>query len=120
VPDKLRQDLRVKLALKQKHEGKKAITEADCRRWELPAKGKGWQHWDIPFDTDPDFPGPLSRLWRLNRAAWRAKMDEVNACIVANAEQEDLVDQPAIDRKVTRVSGPFHRRSGSTSRNVFG
>jgi len=34
-------------------------------------------------------------------------MNEVNACIVANADQEELVDQPAIDRKITRVSGPF-------------
>ena len=41
------------------------------------------------------------------RAAWRAKVDEVNACIAANAEQEELVDQPEIDRKITRVSGPF-------------
>jgi adenine-specific DNA-methyltransferase len=41
------------------------------------------------------------------RAAWRAKMDEVNACIAANAEQEELVDQPEVDRKITRVSGPF-------------
>jgi len=64
VPDKLRQDLRVKLALKQKHEGKKAITDADRRRWELPAKGKGWQHWEIPFDRDPDFPVRSSRRWR--------------------------------------------------------
>ena len=107
VPDKLRHDLRVKLALKQKHEGKKAITDADCRRWELPTKGKGWQHWEIPFDTDPDFPGPLKQAVEAYRAAWRAKMDEVNACIVANADQEELVDQPAIDRKITRVSGPF-------------
>jgi adenine-specific DNA-methyltransferase len=107
VPDKLRQDLRVKLALKQKHEGKKAITDADRRRWELPAKGKGWQHWEIPFDTGQDFPGPLKPAVEAYRAAWRAKMDEVNACIVANADQEELVDQPAIDRKVTRVSGPF-------------
>jgi adenine-specific DNA-methyltransferase len=34
-------------------------------------------------------------------------MDEVNACIAANADQEELVDQPEVDRKITRVSGPF-------------
>ena len=54
VSDRLRNDLRSKLALKQKHEGKKAITDADRRRWELPAKGNAWQHWEVPFDTDPD------------------------------------------------------------------
>ena len=33
-------------------------------------------------------------------------MDEVNACIAANAEQEELVDQPEVV-KGSRVSGPF-------------
>lgn len=41
------------------------------------------------------------------RTAWRAKMDEVNACIEASAQQEELVDQPEVERGVTRVSGPF-------------
>ncbi|HXG64522.1 MAG TPA: hypothetical protein VNO70_05405, partial [Blastocatellia bacterium] len=35
------------------------------------------------------------------------KMDEVNACIAASAEQEELVDQPEVLRNVARVSGPF-------------
>ncbi len=107
VPEKLRQDLRVKLALKQKQEGKKAVTDADRRRWELPAKGKCWQHWEVPFDTDSDYPESLKQAVDAYRVAWRAKMDEVNACIAANADQEELVDQPEIDRKITRVSGPF-------------
>ncbi len=34
-------------------------------------------------------------------------MDEVNACIAANAEQEELVDQPETVKGVVRVSGPF-------------
>ncbi len=34
-------------------------------------------------------------------------MDEVNACIAANAEQEELVDQPEMVKGITRVSGPF-------------
>jgi adenine-specific DNA-methyltransferase len=107
VTDRLRQELRMKLALKQKQEGKKAITDADRRRLELPAKGQGWQHWEVPFDTDPDWPDALKQAVEAYRAAWRAKMDEVNACIAANADQEELVDQPEIDRKITRVSGPF-------------
>ncbi len=107
VADKLRHELRMKLALKQKQEGKKSITDADRRRWDLPEKGKGWQHWEVPFDTDPDLPEALKKAVEAYRAAWRAKMDEVNACIAANADQEELVDQPEIDRKITRVSGPF-------------
>ena len=34
-------------------------------------------------------------------------MDEVNACIAAASEGEELVDQPEVDRKRIRVSGPF-------------
>ena len=41
------------------------------------------------------------------RKDWRAKMDEVNACIAANADQEELVDQPEVVKGVVRVSGPF-------------
>jgi adenine-specific DNA-methyltransferase len=104
VSDKLRNELRTKLALKQKREGKKAIADADRRRWELPRQ---WQHWEVPFGTDPDYPADLKKAVEEYRAAWRAKMDEVNACIAANAEQEELVDQPEVDRKITRVSGPF-------------
>jgi adenine-specific DNA-methyltransferase len=107
VPAKLRADLRVKLALKQKQCGKKSITDGDRRRWELPAMGKLWEHWQVPFDTDPDYPGDLSRAIVAYRASRRAKMDEVNACIEGNAEREELVDQPEVDRKITRVSGPF-------------
>ncbi len=66
-----------------------------------------WQEWEVPFDTDADWPKPLAAALAAYRAAWRAKMDEVNACIQANAEQEDLVDQPIPVPGVVRVSGPF-------------
>ncbi|MGA2197985.1 MAG: site-specific DNA-methyltransferase, partial [Bryobacteraceae bacterium] len=103
----LRKELAANLVVKQKHDGKNAVTDADRRRWDLPPKGKGWQHWEVPFDTDPDYPADLKKAIEEYRAAWRARMDEVNACIAANAEQEELVDQPEVDRKITRVSGPF-------------
>lgn len=107
VPDGIRQNLRVKLIRKQKHEGKKAVTDGDRRRWELPAISACLQHWEVPFDTDPEYPESLKKAVEEYRAAWRAKMDEVNACIAANADSVDLVDQPEVDRKITRVSGPF-------------
>lgn len=107
VTDELRQKLQTKLAVKQRAEGKRAITDADTRRWTLPAKGAGFEHWTVPFDTDPDWPSALSEAITAYRAAWRAKMDEVNACIADNAEQEELVDQPVVKRGVVRVSGPF-------------
>ena len=54
-----------------------------------------------------DWPSPLQAALSAYRTAWRAKMDEVNAGISANAEQEELVDQPEVIRGVARVSGPF-------------
>ena len=103
----VREKLQAKLLRKQKEEGRKAITDADRRRWELPKDGAGWEHWEAPFDTDPDWPDTLSSAVRAYREAWRAKTDEVNECISTNAEQEELVDQPEILRGIVRVSGPF-------------
>jgi adenine-specific DNA-methyltransferase len=66
-----------------------------------------WQEWEVPFDTDPDWPKPLADALTAYRTAWRAKMNEVNACISANAEMEELVDKPEVVKGVVRVSGPF-------------
>jgi adenine-specific DNA-methyltransferase len=122
-----------KLRRKEREEGKKSVTEADRRRWILPkvnhggteatektkspgsgsassassAFQSGWREWEVPFDTDPDWPKPLSDALTAYRAAWRAKMDEVNAAIQANAEQEELVDKPEPVSGVVRVAGPF-------------
>ena len=96
-----------KVAQKQRAEGKKAITDADTRRWQLPKKGEQFEHWTVPFDTDPDWPKELQQAVTEFRKVWRAKMDEINACIAANAAQEELVDQPEVVRGITRVTGPF-------------
>ena len=104
TPD-IRTKLLAKLADKQKRDGKRSITDADRRCWQLPKTV--WQEWEVPFDTDPDWPQPLQEALTDYRKAWRAKMDEVNACIAAASEGEELVDQPEVDRKRTRVSGPF-------------
>jgi adenine-specific DNA-methyltransferase len=120
----LRQKLAYKLAEKQKREGKKAITDADRRRWVLPDApaplrpgvgqggtrppgGIGWAEWEVPFDTDPDWPQPLQAALVAYRQAWRAKMDEVNDCIAKNADMEELVDKPETVNRVVRVAGPF-------------
>ena len=104
-PRKIRAKLLSKLAEKERREGKRSITEADKRRWQLPETA--WQEWEVPFDTDPDWPEALQDALTDYRKAWRAKMDEVNDCIAKSSEGEELVDQPEIDRKRIRVSGPF-------------
>ena len=131
--DELRRKLAGKLLAKLR-ESARSVTDADERRWILPgtdpqlfqaAKGGPtakqvsdlrafaslreikWEAWEVPFDTDPDWPAPLREALTAYRAAWRAKMDEVNKCIEANAEHEELVDVPEKVPGVVRVSGPF-------------
>ena len=126
-----------KLVARHRAEGANAVTDADARRWLLPdtppdaiaaaparrplkavtarqaAKyreripRREWRAWEAPFDADPDWPAPLRDALAGYRAAWRAKMDEVNACIAANADVEELVDQPEVVRGTVRVAGPF-------------
>ena len=105
VTPEIRTKLLAKLAEKEKREGKRAITEVDRRRWQLPKTE--WKEWEVPFDTDEDWPSQLQEALVAYRKAWRAKMDEVNDCIAASSDGEELVDQPELDRKKLRVSGPF-------------
>ena len=105
VTPELRQKLQTKLTEKEKRERKKSITDADRRRWFLPKEE--WKEWEVPFDVDDDYTDELKTALTAYRAAWRAKMDEVNAAIEANAEQEELVDKPKQLKGIVRVSGAF-------------
>jgi adenine-specific DNA-methyltransferase len=126
-----------KLTRKHREKGANAVTDADTRRWLLPDTKPGllktfpakkplkgltpkqaeayrasipngrWKEWEVPFDTDADWPKPLQDALTAYRAAWRAKMDDVNDCISANAEMEELVDKPEAVKGVVRVTGPF-------------
>ena len=105
VTPEIRSKLLSKLVEKERREGKRSITDADLRRWQFPKTV--WQEWEVPFDTDPDWPQALQEAVTDYRKAWRAKMDEINDCIDKSSEGEELVDQPEVDRKRIRVSGPF-------------
>lgn len=107
VPESLRQALERSLLLQEKKGGKKGVTDGERRRWKLPPKEVGWKPSQMPFEVDGAWPTELGNAVSAFRTAWFAKMKEVNACIAANAEQEELVDDPEIRRGVVRVSGPF-------------
>ena len=137
VGDGLKTVLVDKLIGKHRKEGVGAVTDADVRRWLLPDTHPGriksvparkpfkgvtarqveryrekipkgeWKEWQVPFDADPDWPESLQRALTAYRAAWRAKMDEVNECIAANAATEELVDKPEVVKDAVRVAGPF-------------
>lgn len=123
---RVRAQLVAKLEAKVRAEGIRAVSDADLRRWLLPGTKEAeiterkaaklrarippeasWRAWEVPFDSDPDWPPNLAEALSNYRGAWRVKMDAVNACISANAEMEELVDQPVIEPGVVRVSGPF-------------
>ena len=136
VDEQLRPLLVGKLSEKLQTNGLRLVTDADRRRWLLPGTSKLqikegflgkpklnskhadkyfsfvpanniFEHWNVPFDTDPNWPQPLSDAVNEYRMAWCAKMDEINACIYANADQETLVDQPEVVSGIVRVTGPF-------------
>ena len=137
VGDGLKAVLVDKLIKKHRKEGVRAVTDADIRRWLLPNTHPGWiksaparkpfkgvtarqveryrekipkgewQEWQVPFDTDPDWPESLQQALTAYRTAWRTKMDEVNECIAANAVTEELVDKPEVVKDAVRVAGPF-------------
>ena len=137
VSEDLKEELARKLIKRHREEGSNAITDADVRRcllpdadpaWIAPVPARkplkgvtlkqaakyrervprdGWKHWQAPFDADPDWPQLLQEALTAYRDAWRAKMDEVNACIAATAETEELVDKPAVAGGMVRVAGPF-------------
>jgi adenine-specific DNA-methyltransferase len=99
---------------------RKALSDADWRRWILPPDltptrsyttvengFSGWYEWEMPFDVDTDWPQPLQDAVNKYRKLWKSKMKEVSDCIAASAESEELVDRPYKDNSAVRVSGPF-------------
>lgn len=96
--------LKAKFDSKWKTEGKQSITEDDQRRLILP---KSWQHWEVPFNPDPDWPRELQDAVQEYRALWSNRKEEIETTIAEQAEKVDLVDQPKVVTGTVRVSGPF-------------
>ena len=137
VSDPLKDALAAKLIEKHRRDGTRSVTDGDRRRWLLPGVSLAdrkpeparrglkaltaaqirkyrervppgpWREWEVPFDADPDWPDPLREALAAYRKAWRAKRDEVDECIAKNAESEELVDLPEVERQAVRVAGPF-------------
>ena len=80
------------------------------------ALGESWEEWQVPRDTDHDWPTEAKKL----QAAWWktriARQKGIDASIAANAPFEYLYDKPYEDKKVVRVAGPFTVESLSPHR----
>ena len=80
------------------------------------ALGESWEEWQIPRDTDDDWP---TKTKEFHAAWWNARIarqKEIDASIAANAPFEQLHDKPYEDTKVVRVAGPFTVESLSPHR----
>ena len=71
------------------------------------AHGTQFQEWEAPFDPNALWSEDVKRHFEEFRRLKREKQQKIDAIIVEDAPQETLYDQPKIDRKITRVSGPF-------------
>ena len=106
VSDKTRASLLARLDAKPRRGGRSnRVAGADEPRVDPPKER--WEHWQVPFGANPEWPVVLRDRLEDYRKAWGGKMNEVDACIAAGAERETLVDRPEVVRGVVRVSGPF-------------
>ena len=80
------------------------------------ALGESWEEWQIPRDTDDDWPTSAKELHAARWKARIARQKDIDGSIAANAPFEYLYDKPYEDKKAVRVAGPFTVESLSPHR----
>lgn len=79
---------------------------------------QSWEEWDIPRETDDEWPTEAKKShgewWEMRRA----RQKEIDQSIARCADQELLYDQPYEDRSIVRVTGPFTVESLSPHRRM--
>ncbi len=63
--------------------------------------------WEVPFEFPTDWPKAAREPFEAFHAARRAMQKAMDDAIARHAPQETLYDQPYVDRKKVRVTGPF-------------
>ncbi|GAB4371080.1 MAG: site-specific DNA-methyltransferase [Calditrichia bacterium] len=63
--------------------------------------------WEVPFEFPADWPEEARQAFEAFHAARRRLQKKINEAIARHAPQETLYDQPFVDRKKVRVTGPF-------------
>ncbi len=63
--------------------------------------------WEVPFEFPADWPEDARWPFEQFHQARRTLQKEIDAAIARHAPQETLYDQPFVDRKKVRVTGPF-------------
>jgi adenine-specific DNA-methyltransferase len=63
--------------------------------------------WEVPFEFPADWPEEARPAFERFHQARRAMQKAMDEAIARHAPQETLYDQPFVDRKKVRVTGPF-------------
>ena len=66
-----------------------------------------FKEWEVPFEPDRKWSKKAREHFKEFRQLKQKKQKAIDAIIAEDAPQEVLYDQPEIDRKIVRVSGPF-------------
>lgn len=66
-----------------------------------------WEEWEVPTETDSSWDPEFQKLHRKWFALKRERQLAMDASTAKRAKSETLYDQPYIDRKRVRVTGPF-------------
>lgn len=77
-----------------------------------------WEEWDVPRESDPDWPDQVKKRHRDWWKYRRGRQNEIDAAIAAKAEFVYLYDVPYEDDKKVRVAGPFTVESLSPHRTL--
>ncbi len=73
----------------------------------LPANRDDWKDWEVPMETDPEWPPEFQALHQQWLSLKHQRQREMDASTAQLAKQEILYDQPEVDRNRIRVTGPF-------------
>lgn len=66
-----------------------------------------FKEWEVPFEPDKKWSKKAIEYFKKFRRLKQEKQKAIDEIIAEDAPQEILYDQPEIDRKIIRVSGPF-------------
>jgi adenine-specific DNA-methyltransferase len=68
---------------------------------------QSWEEWQMPREVDATWPENARALFAEWSQLRRKRQEEIDAAIARHAARETLYDQPFVDKKKTRVCGPF-------------
>ena len=69
--------------------------------------GENWEEWEVPTETNTEWDTEFQKLHRQWLSLKRERQLTMDASTAKRAKSETLYDQPHVERKRIRVTGPF-------------